>query len=166
MFWFTLLLLADLSVTLYLLLIYGTLQDTSSPACQTKQGNCPTDWTGFALVLSIYPFAFVLSPLVGLMALLFWLPFWIKRFVEWNLGSILSSCVSVLIYLVYYDNLQHMQLCFATSQVVVKFTLAIVAQIHLASMLKQSDNNKRKRLRNTGTGDRFTEGRLLDTPFF
>ena len=40
---FSILLLVDLAVSLYLLLIYGTLQDTSSPECQLSQGNCPTD---------------------------------------------------------------------------------------------------------------------------
>ena len=40
-------------------------------------------------------------------------------------------------------------------EVIVKFLLAIIAQIHLASMLKQSDNDRRRRLRNSGSGDRF-----------
>jgi hypothetical protein len=152
---FSILLLVDLAVSLYLLLIYGTLQDTSSPECQLSQGNCPTDYTAFVIILAAYPFAYVLSPIIGLMSLLFWLPIWIKRFIQWNLGSILSSCVSVLLYLCYYDDLLRMNLCLSTSQVIVKFLLAIIAQIHLASMLKQSDNDRRRRLRNSGSGDRF-----------
>jgi hypothetical protein len=96
LFWFALLLILDLSISLYLLLIYGTLQDNQ--VVNNKRIGT-SDYTAFMLVLCVYPFAYVASPIIGLMSLLFWLPFWIKRFIEWNLGSILSACVSVLMYL-------------------------------------------------------------------
>ena len=165
LFCFALLLIADLGATMFLLLIYGTVQDKSSPACQQTQGTCPTDFSAFTFVVGIYPFAYIVSPVIGLMSLLFWLPFWIKRFVEWNLGSILSACASVAAYLWFYDDLVQNQLGVATAQVAVKFALAILAQVHLASMLKQFDNNRRRRLR-SAQGDRFTAGSVLDAPFF
>lgn len=160
------LLLADLSVTLYLMLIYGTIEDTSANCGQTGSSvKCPTDFSAFSVVLLVYPLAYVASPIIGLMALLFWLPFWIRRFIEWNLGSMLSACASVIAYLYFYENLQRMQLCFAMGQVVIKFVLAIVGQIHLASMLRQNDDGKRLRLR-SAQGDFFTAGSVLETPIF
>jgi hypothetical protein len=165
LFCFAILLIADLGITMFLLLIYGTVQDKKSSACQLSQGTCPTDFSAIAIIIGVYPFAYVASPVIGLMSLLFWLPFWIKRFVEWNLGSILSACGSVAAYLWFYDDLVANQLGIATAQVVVKFALAVLAQVHLASMLKQFDNNRRRRLR-SAQGDRFTAGSVLDTPFF
>ena len=160
------LLLADLSATLYLMLIYGTIEDTSATICQAGSSvTCPTDFSAFSVVLLVYPLAYVASPIIGLMALLFWLPFWIRRFIEWNLGSMLSACASVIAYLYFYENLQGMQLCFAIGQVVIKFVLAIVGQIHLASMLRQNDDGKRLRLR-SAQGDFFTAGSVLETPIF
>ena len=165
LFSFALLLLADLSASLYLLLIYGTIQDASAPECRLSSQICPSDFSALTVVLAVYPLAYVASPIIGLMSLLFWLPFWIRRFIEWNLGSMLSACASVVAYLWFYDDLQRMQVCIAVSQVVVKFVLAIVAQVHLASMLRQSDDTRRKRLRST-QGDFFTAGSVLETPIF
>ncbi len=150
-------LLADVSFSGFILINYSCV-DTPGCASSTNTQVCTCDYSGAIAVLAVYPFAFLASPIIGLMALLFWLPFWIKRFLEWNVASMLSACVSVAVYAVLYKSLDQMLLCVVTSQVIIKGLLATLGQVHLSSMLRQVDDRQRRRLRDTSTGEVFAEG--------
>ena len=107
-------------------------------------------------VLAIFPFTYLVSPIVGLLAYSFGLLIWWRRYMSILIASILPAVISVLIYALFYASLTSMEMYVVTTHVVVKMLLSVFAQQHIALISVGNDKRKRKRLRKHG-GDAFSE---------
>ena len=115
------------------------------------------------LVLAIFPFTYLVSPIVGLLAYSFGLLVWWRRYLSILIASILPAVIAVLIYALFYASLTSMEMYVVTTHVIVKMLLSVFAQQHIAMIIVGNDKRKRKRLRKHG-GDAFSETGL--SPIF
>jgi hypothetical protein len=87
------LLLCDTIATAFLILNLWCIQ--INPSSDPDSGCSRLGLVGF---LSMYPFASVTSPFLGITATAFSLPAWARRFAEWNGLSMLNACVGLGVY--------------------------------------------------------------------
>ena len=123
------LLLCDAIVTSYLLLNYFCIQvnDASDP-----DNGCTR--IGFAGFLLLYPAACVVSPCIGLTAIVFDLSRLSRDFAEWNMLSTINAICGFGIFYIYHENLDLSSLVCPFILLILKFLQAFLNAKNLAHL--------------------------------
>merc|ERR1711871_481207 len=111
-----LLLLCDTITTAFLILNFWCIQ--IKPSSNPDSGCSRLGLVGF---LSVYPFASITSPLLGITATAFSLPKWARRFAEWNGLSMCNVLVAFGIYSHYQQYLDISSLICPAALLFLKF---------------------------------------------